>query len=35
MSNLYISHEHIVEYDAGLVELASSFDCGNTHINSF
>ena len=35
MSNLYIPHEHIVEYDAGLVELASSFDCGNTHINSF
>ncbi len=35
MSDIYIPQEHIIEYDAGLVELASSFDCGNIHINNF
>ena len=35
MSEKYVSKEHIIEYDANLQQLASSFRCGNSFIDNF
>ena len=35
MSKEYVPQQHIVEYDANFTKLASSFRCGNDHIDSF
>ena len=31
----YVPHRNIVEFDANLQKLASSFVCGNSHIDNF